>query len=823
LTIAVRCSESDVEEKGEGKKKMQGRGQRAFEFAAGPGKVEPQKEELMRRIFIFCLLAIGLFACRARLEPPPAAPVAALVPQPLQVTPAAGRHVFRPAEEFMSLDLQAGEADRRQAARLLGDFRKLLRSLGRVDAGGPSPLPGDPNSPFVEFSIDPGEAVQLGDEGYALRITGSEVRLRAARPAGLFYGVQTLRQLLLERLDERGRPRLPLSLPCLEIVDKPRYAWRGFMLDCCRHFFPKEFIKKCLDEMALFKLNRFHWHLTDDQAWRVEIKKHPGLTARGAFRDEGGRRYGGFYTQDDIREIVAYAATRFITVVPEIEMPGHATAALSVYPGFSCTGGPFAAMAQWGVFADVYCAGNDDTFTFLREVLDEVVDLFPGPWVHIGGDECSKERWNACPKCQARLRTEGLADAGQLQSWFIRCVEEHLNARGKRLIGWDEILEGGLAPEATVMSWRGMEGGVAAARQGHDVVMAPTSSVYLDYYQGDPRFEPPAIGGFLPLRTVYAFEPTPADLNEQEAAHILGGQANLWSEYIATPDHAAYMMWPRLGALAEAVWSAPAGRDWDSFLLRLGKLRRGLEFLGLPPADTTWRPVIHAAAQPATRSWRVEMTCGLPGAAIRYTRDNSEPGPRSRLYHAPFTCRSGGGIRAALFRGREPLGPAVGFLLAEHLAVFAPVKLSASGKLRPEAGGEGLLVDGISGSLNNKDGSWLGVEGGDLEAVIDLGRRREVSRVAARFLAHPAAWIFLPVKVEAAVSVDGRVWTSSVSSDWPFDGDLTVLNSREADAHFLPLPVRYVRLTARSIGACPPGHTGAGNKAWLFVDEVVVE
>lgn len=776
----------------------------------------------MKRIFVLCLLGIGLAGCRARLGPPwplPQAMGVAIVPLPQQVVRHSGFWTIDFGVPLVADVAMAGEADRREATRLLRDLGERLRSLGWTGSSAPQPLSGEPvfARPVLRFALDPAQGERLGAEGYCLRITPLEVSLRSARPAGLFYGVQTLRQLLLDRLDGQGRPQLPLSLPCLEIVDRPRYSWRGFMLDCCRHFFPKEFIKKCLDEMALFKLNRFHWHLTDDQAWRIEIAKYPELALKG------GAAVGGFYTRDDIREIVAYAAARFITVVPEIEMPGHATAALSVYPNLSCTGGPFAAMPQWGVFADVYCAGSEETFAFLEDVLDEVASLFPGPWVHVGGDECPKERWNACSRCQARLRAEGLADAGELQSWLIRRIEEHLRARGKRLIGWDEILEGGLAPEATVMSWRGMAGGIAAARQGHDVVMAPTSFVYLDYYQGDPRFEPPAIGGFLPLRTVYLFEPAPADLNEQEAAHILGGQANLWSEYIATAGRASTMMWPRLCALAEAVWSAPAGRDWGSFLMRLGKLRHGLEWLGLRLADTTWRPVIRVKPQPATRSWRVEMASDLAGAAIRFTGDNSEPGPHSRRYRGPFSRRSGGAIRAALFQGREQLGPAVGYLLAEHLALFAPVQLNASGKLRPEAGGEALLVDGISGSLQRNDGAWLGVEGGDLEVIVDLGGVREVSQVSVRFLEHPAAWIFLPLRVELAVSRDGLDWNASAVSDWPFAGDLAALGSREAHARFLPFPARYVRLAARGIGACPPGHAGAGGKAWLFVDEVVVQ
>jgi hexosaminidase len=768
----------------------------------------------MKRLFILSLLAIVLAGCRARLEPP-AAEVPTLIPQPRQVTAEGGHFLLGPGALFLCAGVEAGEADWREMTRLQGDLQEWLKTLGWKKAAD--------GQATILFAIEPQERQRLGDDGYALRLTPGAVVLSAARPAGLFYGMQTLRQLILGRLDAGKRPSWPLALPCLEIVDRPRFSWRGFMLDCCRHYFPKEFIKECLDRMALFKLNRFHWHLTEDQAWRLQIRKYPQLTDQGAFREQDGARYGGFYSQDEVREIVAYAAERFITVVPEIEMPGHATAALNVFPGLSCTGGPFARMAQWGVFADVYCAGDDRTFAFLQAVLDEVAELFPGPWVHIGGDECPKSRWNACLKCRARLQAEGLADSGELQGWFVSRIESHLHSLGKRLIGWDEILEGGLPPEAAVMSWRGSAGGIEAARQGHDVVMSPTSSSYLDYYQGDPRFEPPAIGGFLPLETVYAFEPCPPELSAREAIHILGGQANLWSEYVATPDHASYMMWPRLCALAEAVWSVPADRDWDSFLQRLGKLRRGMKSMGMNIAETAWRPVIRAKAQAAARAWRVEMAAGIPGARIRYTRDGSEPTPTSRRYDGPFTCRAGGAIRAALFAGREQLGPAVEFLLTKHLAAFAATRVSASGMLRPEAGGEALLVDGISGSLDDKDGAWLGVEGGDLEAVIDLGSVREIGRVTARFLEHPAAWIFPPTNVEVAVSADGEGWTPAASWHWPAADDFTVLRSREADLRFALLPARYVRLAARGIGVCPPDHVGAGGKAWLFTDEIVVE
>lgn len=775
----------------------------------------------MKRMFLLVLAIAGLAGCRARLEPPwPSLSKreAAIIPQALQVQAHGGRFLIAPGTMLLYAGVEAGQVEQAEMIRLLEAFSASMRSQGWTGTAAPEALLGDPalfTRPAVRFAIERAAREKLGDEGYLLRITPFEVFLRAARPAGLFYGAQTLRQLLM------ARPvGAPPSLPCLEIADRPRYAWRGFMLDCCRHFFPKEFIKKCLDEMALFKLNRFHWHLTDDQAWRIEIRTCPELA------EQAGKPSGGYYTQEDVREIVAYAAERFITVVPEIEMPGHATAALTVHPELSCTGGPFARMAQWGVLEDVYCAGNEGTFAFLQGVLSEVTELFPGPWVHVGGDECPKARWKACPKCQALMLSEGLKDEMELQSWFIRRIEAHLLSRGKRLIGWDEILEGGLAPEATVMSWRGMDGGIEAARQGHDVVMAPTASNYIDYYQGDPRFEPPAIGGFVPLRTVYAFEPTPARLGPEEAARILGGQVNLWAEYVATPAHASYMMWPRLAALAEAVWTPANARDWDSFLHRLAALRPGLRAGGFILADTEWRPVITAGTVPGRQAWRIAMAAGAaaaPGAKVRFTRDGTDPGPKSKAYRRPFQLKSGGVVRAALFHGREPLAPSVELRLRKHLAAFAPVRVNVSGGLRPERGGEALLTDGLDGSLSHKDGAWLGVEGGDIDAVIDLGRVLPVRRVAARFLDHPAAWIFPPLAVEAFISMDGREWAPAGALAWPAADDFTILRRRDAVLEFAPRPARWVRMVARGTGLCPAGHVGAGGKAWIFADEIVVE
>lgn len=450
------------------------------------------------------------------------------------------------------------------------------------------------------------EAAALPPEGYRLSVTPEGVRIVAGGDAGAFHARTTLRQLVPPealRSASGGGPRVGRGarsrtwrIPCVQIEDRPRFAWRGLMLDACRHFFPVEFVKRYIDEIAFHKMNVFHWHLTDDQGWRIEVRRHPELTAVGAWRNgtlvgqlrgEGpweydGIRHGGFYTQDEVREVVAYAAERHVIVVPEIEMPGHAQAALAAHPELSCTGGPFEVSRRWGVHEEVFCAGNDATFALLEDVIDEVASLFPGSFFHVGGDECPKARWKACPKCQARMRGEGLADEHQLQSWFVRRIGRAVNARGKRLVGWDEILEGGLAPNATVMSWRGVAGGIEAARQGHDVVMSPSSHCYLDYRQAeDPSREPLAIPAYLPLQTVYAFEPVPAELSAEEARHVLGVQGNLWTEYVSTPEHAEYMSWPRGCAIAEAGWTPAAARSWEDFRARLAAHQARLDALGI--------------------------------------------------------------------------------------------------------------------------------------------------------------------------------------------------------------------------------------------------
>lgn len=435
----------------------------------------------------------------------------------------------------------------------------------------------------------------LGQEGYELTVTSNSVVIRAPAAAGLFYGVQSLLQLMPPKIFSSSAARdTNWSVPGVRIEDRPRFQWRGFMLDVSRHFFTKEEVMRLLDEMAFHKLNTFHWHLVDDGGWRIEIQKYPKLTEVGAWRAGVGfdlkpdsttaygpdGRYGGFYTQKEIREVLDYAAARFITVVPEIEMPGHSLAALAAYPEYSCTGGPFSPQMKCSIFHGVYCAGSEETFVFLENILEEVCQIFPGRNVHIGGDEVLMESWKKCPKCQLRMRNENLKNEHELQNWFVKRVERMLEARGRNMVGWSEIRNGDLASTSIVMDWIG--GGLEAAQNGHDVVMSPTKFCYLDYYQAkDKKAEPRAIGGYLPLSKVYEFEPIPEGLSADKMKHILGGQGNLWTEFVPNLAHAEYMAFPRLSALAEVLWSPKDARNWDSFTNRLAQHTKRFDFLGV--------------------------------------------------------------------------------------------------------------------------------------------------------------------------------------------------------------------------------------------------
>jgi len=520
------------------------------------------------------LLSIGFWSCQAEIRRPDVQ----IIPMPASLTNMEGTFSIGSKTKILinseSKEMQKVTSD---LTRHLEDFYQIKNKVT---------FSGAPEKKTIFIKLNTG--LSISKEAYNLVVSSKGIILESPSPNGLFYGIQTLLQLM-----PPIKQKLPeVVVPAVEIRDTPRFAWRGLHLDVGRHFMPKEFILKYLDYMAFHKFNTFHWHLTEDQGWRIEIKKYPKLTEVGSIRKEtlvghyGSKVYdgtpvGGFYTQDDIREIVAYASDRFITVVPEIEMPGHALAALAAYPDLGCTGGPYEVGTTWGVFDDVYCAGNAKTDTFLMDVLKEVIPLFPGEYFHIGGDECPKTRWQKCPLCKERMKTEGLRTENELQSFFVQRIEKFLNENGKKLIGWDEILEGGLAPNAAVMSWRGEKGGIAAAKEHHFVVMTPGEYCYLDHYQADPKNEPLAIGGYLPLKKVYSYEPVPSSLTEEESKYVMGAQGNVWTEYMKTPQQVEYMVYPRAAALAEVVWSPKGPKDFENFKNRLIRLTKFYDILGI--------------------------------------------------------------------------------------------------------------------------------------------------------------------------------------------------------------------------------------------------
>ncbi len=495
------------------------------------------------------------------------------------------------------------------------------------------------------------------DEGYKLA-SSKNVVITGKTPKGVFYGVQTLYQLM-----SANKISQDFSIPSVDIDDYPRFPWRGMHLDVSRHFFDKEFVKKYIDLLALHKMNTFHWHLVDDQGWRIEVKKYPRLTEVGAWRvdhedlpwnnrpaQKPGEKatYGGFYTQDDIKEVVAYAAERFITIVPEIEMPAHATCAVAAYPHLSCKQQPLTVPSGgfWPI-TDIYCAGNDSVFTFLQDVLTEVMALFPGKYIHVGGDEATKTNWETCPKCQARMKAENLKSAGELQNYFISRIDKFLTSKGRTLVGWDEILEGGLAENATVMSWRGVSGGIHAARMRHDVVMTPASHCYFDYYQSkDKEIEPLAFGGLIDYKMVYSYEPVPAELTAEEGHHILGAQGNMWSEFITTNSHAEYMALPRLTALSEVVWTPANLKNEASFLRRLNGLYNIYSSLGynyhVPAPGGLIDTMIFI------NSANIELKNPFPFGKILYTLDGSEPGPKSTVYTSPVKINAQTTVKAIL-------------------------------------------------------------------------------------------------------------------------------------------------------------------------------
>ncbi|MCZ4223143.1 glycoside hydrolase family 20 protein [Pedobacter rhodius] len=664
----------------------------------------------------------------------------------------------------------------------------------------------------INLVID--SALKIKPEGYTLVITTKRIDIKAIDESGLFYGLQSLMQLI----KKNGKA---IAVPAYYIKDEPRFAYRGMHLDVARHMFSVATIKKWLDVLAFYKINTFHWHLTDDQGWRIEIKKYPSLQKISAFRKEtlighkranphvfDGKRYGGFYSQEEVKDIINYAAKRQITTIPEIEMPGHASAVLAAYPNLGCTGGPYETATFWGVFDDVFCAGNEETFNFLEGVLDEVIALFPSRYIHIGGDECPKTRWHDCPKCQKRIKEEKLKDEHGLQSYFIARMEKYLNAKGKKIIGWDEILEGGLAPDATVMSWTGLSGGIAAAKLKHDVIMTPEKFVYLDYYQSLNKSEQIAAGGYLPLRKLYDYEPMPAELGAAEQGYIKGVQANVWSEYMAEGKKAEYMIFPRVIALAEMAWSKKENRNYTDFLVRLNA---GLKFLnGINYSSSFYE--ITGKSSPDGFSLQTDM----PDAEIRYTVDGSEPTMNSKKYTSSVKLEKSATIKAKLFKGHYPVGKLYEQQIIRSLASDKTISLKNSGNGNYNVDKQ-VLVNGIPGSPIYNNGEWLGLSGTDFEAVADLGTEIIIKEISINVLNYQWQKMHPPKELIMEISADNINFKEVArQTSFKLEGLNVVLNKIN------PVTARYVRIKATNAGIIPDGFYGAGTKAWLMVDEIIV-
>ncbi|MEG1543747.1 MAG: glycoside hydrolase family 20 protein, partial [Tannerellaceae bacterium] len=668
-------------------------------------------------------------------------------------------------------------------------------------------------------------------EGYQLTVQSDGINIAGASEAGVFYGVQTLRKSLPATATGSA-----IELPACTINDYPRFAYRGMMLDVSRHFFPVDSIKRMIDILALNNINTLHWHLSDDQGWRIEIKKYPKLTEVGANRKEtvigrnsgkyDGIPYGGFYTQDQIRDIVAYASQRFINIVPEIDLPGHQQAALASYPELGCTGGPYEVWTEWGISDNVICAGNEQSMQFLEDVLAEVIELFPSKYIHIGGDECPKTQWQKCPKCQARIKAEGLksdkthSTEDLLQSYVITRMEKFVNSKGRQIIGWDEILEGGLAPNATVMSWRGMAGGTEAAKQKHDVIMSPNSYVYFDYYQStDTENDPLAIGGYLPLKRVYSFEPVPEGLTEEQKKYVIGAQANLWVEYIPTFSQVEYMIMPRIAALSEVQWTEPAKKDYESFLPRLLRTTELYDRLGYNYARHIFD--ITANFTPDTKNGSLIATLTTLGSGdIRYTLDGSEPTSSSLLYEAPLSIDKDCTLKALVIR---PNGNSR--LFSEAIKISKSSMKPITLKEEPSKGyaydGAPALADGLSGNDNYKTGRWLGFQGKDLDATIDLKEPIEVQQVAFNTNVVKGDWIMGAAGITINASDDGKTFRQVARKEIPALSNTDADGLYPQEISFTPIKTRYLQVIINS-SKLPAWHGGAGNDAFLFVDEISV-
>ena len=767
-------------------------------------------------------MAAGIVLCSCGSHDPQIA----IVPYPNHLE--TGRGTYRVTDRPVTCDSRTDERTQRAVVGFAARLATVTGGTNPVTVADEVPASG------IRFVTDE----SLPAEGYELNVDGEGIEVRASQFPGFLYALQSLEQLLPAAVyGTEPAPDAAWEVPCVKIADAPRFAYRGMHLDVARHFFSVDEVKRYIDVMAIHKLNTLHWHLTDDQGWRIEIKRYPELTAVGSIRKAtvvrkewgtyDGTPYGGFYTQDEIRDVVKYAADRGVTVIPEIDLPGHMLAALTAYPELGCTGGPYEVWGRWGVADDVLCPGREKTFEFLEGVLTEVMELFPSEYIHIGGDECPKVRWEKCPRCQAKIRQLGLKDDGEhtaehyLQSYVTDRIGKFLAQHGRRIIGWDEILEGRAPSDAVVMSWRGSEGGIAAAKLGHDVIMTPNSHFYFDYYQSlDTDAEPFGIGGYIPMEQVYSYDPAFPELTPEQQKHILGVQANLWTEYVLSDEHLEYMLLPRLAALSEVQWCLPETKDWNRFIgsFRMDEIysQMGYEF-----AKHIFGVTASYAVDPEKGGVVMTLTT-QGGAPIRYTLDGSDPTASSPLYKAPVTIGESCTFKAAALReGMQT--PVYARKFDFNKATGRRIALNAAPTLKYTYGGASLLVDGYRGGPVYSNGAWIGFLNEPLDVTIDMQGAKPYSAVTVESLVEKGEWVFPPSSVGVYLSDAGSEFTEAALMSVPQETAGSPDGVKPFKVLFPETSARYLRVVARTVDPIPAWHGAAGQKAHMFVDEIIVE
>ena len=676
-------------------------------------------------------------------------------------------------------------------------------------------------------------------EAYSINVSRKAVTVQASGLNGFNYAIQTLKQMLpVEIFGNAEAADKDWSIQCCRIDDAPRFGYRGMHLDESRHFFGMDAVKRYLDIMEVHKLNTLHWHLTDDQGWRVEIKKYPKLTEVGSIRKKTiighifqSKEYdhtpygkGMWYSQDQVREIIEYAASKGITIIPEIDLPGHMLAALAAYPELGCKGKSYEVWGDWGISDDVLCAGKEKTMLFLEDVLSEICDLFPSEYIHIGGDECPKVRWETCPRCQAKIRELGLKDDDRyqaehyLQGYVMSRMEKFINSKGKRIIGWDEILEGEVAPNATIMSWRGIAGGLQAVRLGHDAIMTPNTFYYLDYYQSlDKENEPLAIGGYLPVEKCYSYEPFTADMADEEKAHILGVQANLWTEYIATESHLQYMLLPRMAALSEVQWCQPENKSWERFMDSADEFCAIYDTMGYNYGKHIFE--VKANISVNGEKGCVEVVLDAQGETpVRYTLDGSKPNADSPVYTAPIEIRESCTLKAKSDKNDKVFAKT----FFAHKAMGRPVKVLTATHPSYTFNCPDLLTDGVRGAVSYNSGDFAGWYNKPFEAVLDMGGETFSSVTLGTFV-FKYDYIFHPLDLVAYTSEDGENFTEIARADFPLEGGVDDGNGcQEYKVTFPETSAKYLKVSAKTIEALPEWHSGKGRPGFVFVDEVMV-